>query len=136
MHSVFIDTVAFVAINNKNEQFHKSSVEINKNLLMNKVQYYTSNFVLDESITLLSKRIGHEQTVDFCEKISKSGLIKVIHISETIEKQAWQIFKKYSDKEYSFTDCTSFAVMKNFKIDSAFTNDHHFEQMGFEILIK
>ena len=103
---------------------------------MNKVQYYTSNFVLDESITLLSKRIGHEQTVDFCEKISKSGLIKVIHISETIEKQAWQIFKKYSDKEYSFTDCTSFAVMKNFKIDSAFTNDHHFEQMGFEILIK
>ena len=52
------------------------------------------------------------------------------------EEQAFQLFKKYSDKEYSLTDCVSFVVMKEKKLTKAFTNDHHFEQMGFEILIK
>jgi len=136
MDKVFIDSAAFVAISNKNDQFHKMAVEINKSLLISKVRYITTNFILDESITILRLRIGHASTVDFHEKIIKSGLIEIIHISELIEEQAWHIFKKFSDKEFSFTDCTSFAVMKEHKITASFTNDHHFEQMGFEVLIK
>ena len=44
-----------------------------------------------------------------------------------------EIFKKYGDKELSFTDCTSFVLMKNLKLRKAFTFDEHFKQIGFEI---
>ncbi|MBI5054401.1 MAG: type II toxin-antitoxin system VapC family toxin, partial [Chloroflexi bacterium] len=39
----------------------------------------------------------------------------------------------YNDKQYSFTDCTSFVVMQKRKLRDAFTFDHHFEQMGFRL---
>ncbi len=46
---------------------------------------------------------------------------------------AWKMFKKYEDKELSFTDCISFVLMKNLKLNKAFTFDEHFKQLGFEI---
>lgn len=57
-------------------------------------------------------------------------------ITEEIEEQAWKLFKQYSDKDFSFTDCTSFVVMQQLGLSEVFTNDHHFEQMGFTILLK
>jgi hypothetical protein len=136
MTAVFVDTVAFVAINNKNEQFNAQAVEINRNLLLNEYRYITSDYVLDETVTLLRKKAGHAAAVDFYENIQKSELVQVVHVTETLQHHAWNIFKKYADKEYSFTDCTSFAIMKELKVHAAFTNDHHFEQMGFDRLIK
>ncbi len=62
--------------------------------------------------------------------------VEVIHITESIEEKAWQIFKRYSDKTFSFTDCTSFIIMQQLGITDVFTNDHDFEQMGFVILLK
>lgn len=45
--------------------------------------------------------------------------------------KAWKIFEKYSDKDFSFTDCTSFIVMKMLEINEVFSFDKHFEQYGF-----
>lgn len=41
--------------------------------------------------------------------------------------------KKYEDKELSFTDCTSFAIMEKLKLHKAFTFDEHFKKVGFEV---
>jgi predicted nucleic acid-binding protein len=60
----------------------------------------------------------------------------VLRVSEALESAAWQIFKRYNDKEFSFTDCTSFAIMRERDLREAFTNDHHFEQFGYQILLK
>ncbi len=49
---------------------------------------------------------------------------------------ALQIYEKYSDKEWGLTDVSSFAVMNKFEIAEAFTDDKHFEQFGFKILLK
>jgi len=46
--------------------------------------------------------------------------------------EAWQLFQRYRDKRYSFTDCVSFAVMKRLKLKTALTFDKHFTQAGFE----
>jgi predicted nucleic acid-binding protein len=65
----------------------------------------------------------------------KTGkLLKVIHITPEIGQAAWRIFERYSDKDFSFTDCTSFIVMPLLEITQVLTDDHHFEQMGFQIL--
>ena len=38
---------------------------------------------------------------------------------------------RYADKDFSFTDCTSFAVMRELRLQKALTLDHHFAQMSF-----
>lgn len=47
------------------------------------------------------------------------------------EAAAWQIFARYRDQTFSFTDCTSFAVMRALRLTEAFTGDQHFRTMGF-----
>ena len=93
------------------------------------------NYILDELYTLLLAHIGYHIAVTYQREIDKlinAEILQVIWIDEAIAYQAWQIFEKFNlDKEWSFTDCTSYVVMKQRGITEAFTLDHHFNQMGF-----
>ena len=135
MTKVFIDTNAQVALNSKNDSLHTRAISINKNYISSKLKYITTNFVLDETYTLLSRKVNNEAAINFGNLIRKSSILEIVRIDFAIEEYAWQIFEKYKDKEFSYTDCTSFAVMKTLKINKAFTSDKHFSQMGFEILL-
>ena len=133
---VFADANGWIALNNKRDQLHDTAVRVNQDLLSKGWRYITTNFVLDESYTGLLTNVGHFAAVNFGEKIRSSKVVQIIHITEEIEGQAWELFKRYSDKTYSFTDCTSFIAMQQFGLNEAFTSDHHFEQMRFTILLK
>jgi len=82
---------------------------------------------------LMRKKLGHTVAVDFKEEIKNSEMCIVVRITEQDEVAAWNIFKKYGDKEFSFVDCISFAFMKKNKIKKAFAFDKHFKQFGFEL---
>lgn len=135
MNAVFVDTNAWIALNSKRDNLHEEAMIANRRLLEHGYRYLTTNFVLDETYTGLRMKIGHFAAVDFGEKLRQSRMVTIIHISPDIETEAWQLFKQYADKEFSFTDCTSFAVMRQWGLDEAFTNDHHFSQMGFRICL-
>ncbi len=136
MKQIFVDANAWIALNSKRDQFHALAVKINQQLLKQGCRYVTTNFVLDETYSGLLMKVGHFAAVDFGEKICQSHIISIIHITEDIQEHAWNLFKQYSDKTFSFTDCTSFVVMRQLGLTDAFTNDHHFEQIGFTILLK
>ena len=87
---------------------------------------YTSNYVVDETLTLLRMHCGHGVAVSFRRSLEASKLVRVLWVTEDMEKAAWRIFEKHSDKEYSFTDCTSFALMETEAIRNAFAFDEHF----------
>jgi predicted nucleic acid-binding protein len=60
------------------------------------------------------------------------GLLHVIYVTEDIEESAWLIFERFNkDKFWSFTDCTSNAIMQMLGIKESFSFDRDFEQMGF-----
>ncbi len=52
---------------------------------------------------------------------------------------AWTIFVRQPrprtkrDRPYSFTDCTSFAVMRRLGLKRALALDEHFRDQGFEV---
>lgn len=69
------------------------------------------------------------------KRLRASRLVTVERVGPEWEDEAWEMFKRYSDKALSFTDCTSFVVMRHRRIQEAFTNDHHFEQVGFQRLL-
>ena len=65
------------------------------------------------------------------QELITAELIEYVHVDQTLELAAWQIFERYADQDFSFTDCTSFAVMRNRKLTQVFTGDHHFRIMVF-----
>lgn len=133
---IFADSNGWIALNSKRDQLHNTAVKFNKELLQNGYRYITTNFVLDETYTGLLVKVSHFAAVDFGEKIRDSRTVQIIHINGNIEEEAWRLFKQCSDKKISFTDCTSFIVMRQLNLIEALTNDHNFEQMGFTILLK
>ena len=51
-------------------------------------------------------------------------------MNESVKTKALELFKRYSDKHLSITDCTSFVLMESNEIQLYAGFDSHFEQMG------
>ena len=98
----------------------------------------TSNYILDELYTLLLMNIGFQPTVKYkgtLDILIAEHVLDVIWIDHNLAKKSWDVFEQYNfDKRWSFTNCTSYVVMKDFSITEVFAFDHHFEQMGFKRL--
>ena len=138
MRKLFIDIGAWIALNNTKDMHHKCAVNANRDFLDSGYFYVTSDYVLDETYTLLRSDVGHKRAVEFgneMTRLHKKGKINIFHINQVVLEKGWEIFEKYSDKDFSFTDCTSFIVMNEWDITEAFSTDHHFEQAGFRILL-
>jgi predicted nucleic acid-binding protein len=136
MKVIFMDANGWIALNNKRDQLHSIAIRTHRKLLTNGYRYVTTNFILDETYTGLLTKVSHFAAVDFGEKLHISKIVSIIHITKDIEEEAWKVFKKYSDEQFSFTDCTSFVVMGQLNLTEAFTSDRHFEQMGLIILLE
>lgn len=142
---VFLDTSGWIALYNKRDSFYQEAQDLNKELIDGNYYYLTTNFILDETYTGLLFKAGHSISVDLGERIRNTETVKIIYITKDIEDRSWELFKKYSDKDFSFTDCTSFIIlqdlMKKIKrkkenIIKIFSGNHHFKQMGYEILLQ
>ena len=99
---VFIDTGAFLALAD-NSDFSHDFATVYKNILKQKAIVHTSNYVIDEVITLIRSRVGHDAAVAFIKgfEISKIHVLRITEIDENLAKN---IFTKYRDKKFSFTD--------------------------------
>ncbi|MBU4305218.1 MAG: PIN domain-containing protein [Candidatus Omnitrophica bacterium] len=131
---IFVDTSAFVALFDKKDQYHQKATTYFFGLGSNLAQLHTSNYVIDETITRIRIQDGHKAAVEFTEHFFRSKIFYNHYVNEDIERNAFEFFKKYADKELSFTDCTSFALMKQLRITKAFTFDDDFAKAGFEIV--
>ncbi len=135
MPAILVDTWAWLALNYKGDQDYQRAQTANRELLGQNYSYVTTNFVLDETYTLLRRRAYAQRSVEFGREIQQvisMGGLKLITITPAIEQDAWRIFEKYHNLPgLSYTDCTSFAVMRLLKIQEVFSNDKHFTIMGF-----
>ena len=132
---IFIDTGAWVALENKKDIHYEQAITFKDEIKNKRYRLYTSNFVLDETCTLLLANVGYEKTIESIKRIRAlrdKGLLHVIQVTEDIEDCAWLIFERFNkDKFWSFTDCTSKAIMEMLDITESFSFDRNFEQMGF-----
>jgi len=96
----------------------------------------TSNFVLDETFTLLGRRAGYGFAAQRAKNIYASESLDILRPSREDEMTAISFFEKYSDQRLSFTDCISFVLMKSRKIKRVFTFADHFRLAGFQVYPK
>lgn len=123
---VFVDTGAFCALTIPKDQHNLTAKSVYKQIQKDKAVIYTSDYVLDETYTLLKTRSSHATAIKFMEQMDKSQ-INILRITEDIEESAKALFKKFDDRRLSYTDCTSFALINHLGIEAVFAFDEHFK---------
>ncbi|MEX2554208.1 MAG: PIN domain-containing protein [Actinomycetota bacterium] len=130
MRSVLVDSSAFLSLEDPAERSHGRTRGAFVDLIEAGARLLTTNFVFDESYTLLLTRLGRDRAVVWGESLLASELIPIVRVGEDHEIRAWEIILSFADKEFSFTDATSFAVAESLEIREAFSLDRHFRQFG------
>ena len=134
MEKIFVDTSGWVALFVAKDINHKKAVSVFEELKSSKALIHTSDYVIDETITTILVRGNHKQSVIAGNALFSSEIIKNIYVAPEYLESAWKSYKRYKDKEFSFTDVTSFTIGKDLSIKKVFSFDKDFQQMGFELL--
>lgn len=130
---IFVDTGAFLARYLARDQHHAAARDAWSRLPKHPWSVHTSNFVLDETFTLLGRWAGPEFAADRAEALLSSTALAILRPDAGDELEALALFRKFGDQQASFTDCVSFALMRRHGIERAFAFDRHFVHAGFEL---
>ncbi|MFX1563644.1 MAG: type II toxin-antitoxin system VapC family toxin [Promethearchaeota archaeon] len=134
---LFVDTSGFKAFYDNSDRHHSRATKFIQELRERRLPYtfvFTSDYIFDETVTLIRMAHSHANAVKFGEAVLASRIINLVKLDDEVVHAAWILFKKYHDKAFSFTDCTSFALMKQMGVQDAFAFDKNFEQAGFRML--
>jgi predicted nucleic acid-binding protein len=126
---IFVDTSFWVALTNRRDDRHDEAA-----LLLSvhqRERLLTTNDVRGETWTFLRRRAGHGAAVGFLDALATSPRIEVVRVSESLEAEAQVWLRRVPDREYSWVDATSFAVMRELAITNAFAFDGDFSATGF-----
>ena len=91
-------------------------------------------YVVDETLTLIRSRLGIAAAEAWWAQFEGSSRVRHETIDALRAEKSRSVFFRHRDKDYSFTVCTSFVVMRELRLKEALTTDRHFRQMGFHVL--
>jgi len=129
---IFVDTSAFYARQARRDSHFQVASVLWKEL--ERTTLITTNHVIEETLTLLARRLGYLLAADMATRLYSSAKLDIVSTTRDDELDAIQFFRKFADQSISFTDCISFAIMKRNRISTAFTFDRHFLDAGFRVL--
>ena len=134
MRALFVDTAGWVACADSADPDHARSCAARDAALEAGQIFITTDFVVDETLTLVRFRLGLDAAEAWWQQIDRSARLRWERVDSSRFEKARGLFIQYSDKDFSFTDCTSFAVMREMRLTRALTTDRHFRQMGFQVV--
>ena len=131
---MFVDTSGFYALLVKADEEHARAAAILRSRGEQRKGFVTTDYVLDETATLMKAR-GHSYLLRaFFDVVFRSAACRVEWTDRKRFERAVRFLLDHEDKPWSFTDCLSFCVMEELGIRQALTKDKHFRQAGFEAL--
>jgi predicted nucleic acid-binding protein len=134
-HETFIDTSGFYALLVEADSAHAAAVRWLVGARSRKTRVITTDYVLDETATLLKAR-GHAALVGaFFDQLDRSEVCTILPVDRDQFNRARAFFVKHADHDYSFTDCTSFVIMGERGIRESLSKDAHFAEAGFKPLL-
>ena len=129
---IFIDTLFIIALINPRDQYHGKATEL-------AAKYENHPFLVSDAILL---EIGNglarnykQEAIEVIEGFFDSEEVEIVRITPDLFERAFELYKKYRDKDWGLIDCISFVVMTDAGITQALTFDQHFGQAGFEALM-
>lgn len=97
----------------------------------NRATLVTTDYIVDELLTLLKARGHADQACSVGQRFFDEIVSDLIYLNVEGIEEAWRLFRRFDDKAWSFTDCTSYIVMQRLGITTAAALDDHFRQFGF-----
>jgi uncharacterized protein len=134
VNAVFVDTAGWMACADMADPAHQRSLAARDATLESGRLLVTTDFVADETLTLLRARLGLRAAAEWWRTVDGTPRVRWERIDSERFEKARQVFFQHEDKDYSFTDCTSFVVMRELRLTHVLTTDRHFRQMGFQLL--
>lgn len=134
MKALFVDTAGWLACADAADAAHVRCCAARDRALEAGLTLVTSDFVVDETLTLIRFRLGLSAADTWWQQVDRSPRLQWERIDSERFEKARHVFFQYRKKDFSFTDCTSFVVMREIRLTHAITTDRHFRQMGFQVL--
>jgi len=129
---ILVDTSAYFALVDRTDRHHSSAVSFVRS---NEVPLVTTDLIVVEALNLVRVRLGQSHAIRLGRRLLNPAVTPVLKVSEGDVAQAWRLFQRYRDKAFSFTDCTTFALMGRLHISTAFAFDIHFRQYARCIVV-
>ena len=129
MNRVFADTSYYIALLGERDRHHAQAVVLAQSYYG---QIITTDYVLLEVGNWLSRTADRPLFVQLLKAIDEDPHTTVVPGSRRVFDQGRALFVQRMDKDWSLTDCISFAVMRREKLVEALTADHHFVAAGFQ----
>ena len=133
MKAIFVDTAGWMACADGSDAAHAKACAVRDAALEAGQLLVTSDYVVDETLTLLRLRLGTAVAERWWHQVDASQRVQWEHIDGVRAERARELFFRYRDKRFSFTDCTSFALMRELRLTTMLTTGAHFKQMGFSL---
>ena len=133
MSAVFADAFYFVARLNRRDQHHDRVVAFSRDF---RSRLLTTDWVLMEVADALARSECRSRVRDFVLHLRQAPACEIVPAGRDLLDRALEVYHQHADKEWTLTDCVSFAAMRERGLSEALTADHHFEQAGFIALLK
>jgi predicted nucleic acid-binding protein len=133
--SAFVDTSGWYALIELNDAAHERAASLIRRLIAADVRLVTTDYVIDESCTLAKARSGFAAAARLLDVLDGTAAVDLEWVGPDRFHTAKRAFRKHRDQEFSFTDCTSFVVMRERRMSDAVTTDDHFRIAGFRPLL-
>lgn len=136
MRAVFADTGYWIALLNPRDALHEKVTEMSRQIAAGRI--ITTEMVLAEFLNSFSDAGSHLRlaAARVVEAVRDNPSIVVFPQTTEQFSGALDRYERSADKSWSLTDCASFQVMENERIQAALTHDRHFSQAGYETLLR
>ena len=134
MNAVFVDTGGWMACADRADPAHVACTAARDATLEAGRILITTDFVVDETLTLIRFRLGLAAANAWWQQIDGSARLRWERVENDRFERARNLFFQYRDKDLSFTDCTSIVVMRELKLKTVITTDRHFHRVGFDVM--
>ena len=134
MKALFVDTAGWMACADAADPAHRAAIKARDLWLERGGLFITTDYIADETLTLIRLRLSHAAAEAGWRQVDSSARLRWESVTTSRADKARSLFFRYQDKDFSFTDCTSFVVMRELKLREVLTTDHHFAQMGFTLV--
>ncbi len=133
---VFVDTAGFLALWDAADKHHERALRLQGELARKSRRFLTTDYVIDETVTLLLARHSHSAAADFLQTVNTSESLQLHWVTPDRFHATADFFARHDDKAWSFTDCVSFELMHELNVRDSFTTGQHFRQAGFNPLLE
>jgi predicted nucleic acid-binding protein len=130
---IFVDTSFLLALLNPRDTLHSRAqgwvAAVAEPLLV-------TEYVIWEMVNSLSMPADRPKAHLAVREIQTASDWKWVSASNSLFGAGMRLHHERDDKAWSLTDCISFHVMRQHNIHRALTFDHHFEQAGYEAMLR